>query len=93
VRPRRFVRLGVPIDEIPLVGVFACDSPHRPNPIAISIVELVGIEGTDLVVKGLDLYDGTPVLDIRPYTHGRVVKNFTVPDWYSRLLSRAGFSL
>jgi tRNA-Thr(GGU) m(6)t(6)A37 methyltransferase TsaA len=48
-------------------GVFATRSPHRPNPIGMSLVELVGVEGLVLTVKGLDLLEGTPVLDIKPY--------------------------
>ncbi|HXK17067.1 MAG TPA: tRNA (N6-threonylcarbamoyladenosine(37)-N6)-methyltransferase TrmO, partial [Polyangiaceae bacterium] len=48
-------------------GVFATRSPHRPNPIGMSLVELTGIEGLRLSVNGLDLLDGTPVLDIKPY--------------------------
>ena len=42
-------------------------SPARPNPIALSVVELLGIEGTTLRVRGLDCLDGTPLLDIKPY--------------------------
>lgn len=48
-------------------GVFATRSPHRPNPIGMSLVELKGIEGLVLSVEGLDLLDGTPILDIKPY--------------------------
>ena len=48
-------------------GVFATRSPHRPNPIGMSLVELKGIDGLVLTVEGLDLLDGTPVLDIKPY--------------------------
>jgi tRNA-Thr(GGU) m(6)t(6)A37 methyltransferase TsaA len=48
-------------------GVFATRSPHRPNPLGMSLVELTGIEGLVLSVKGLDLLDGTPVFDIKPY--------------------------
>jgi tRNA-Thr(GGU) m(6)t(6)A37 methyltransferase TsaA len=48
-------------------GVFATRSPHRPNPIGMSLVELTGIEGLVLSVGGIDLLDGTPVLDIKPY--------------------------
>ena len=48
-------------------GVFATRSPHRPNPIGMSLVGLTGIEGLRLSVSGLDLLDGTPVLDIKPY--------------------------
>lgn len=49
------------------VGVFATRSPHRPNPIGMSVVELVGIEGLVLRVRGLDILDGSPVLDVKPY--------------------------
>jgi tRNA (adenine37-N6)-methyltransferase len=48
-------------------GVFATRSPHRPSPIGMSLVELTGIDGLVLSVKGLDLLDGTPLLDIKPY--------------------------
>lgn len=48
-------------------GVFATRSPHRPNPIGMSLVELTGIDGLVLSVNGLDLLEGTPVLDIKPY--------------------------
>lgn len=48
-------------------GLFATRAPHRPNAIGMSLVELTGIEGLVLHVKGLDLLDGTPILDIKPY--------------------------
>ncbi len=48
-------------------GVFATRSPHRPNPIGMSLVELVGVDGLVLRVRDLDLLDGTPVLDLKPY--------------------------
>jgi tRNA (adenine37-N6)-methyltransferase len=48
-------------------GVFATRSPHRPNPIGMSLVELKAVEGLVLSVDGLDLLDGTPVIDIKPY--------------------------
>ena len=48
-------------------GVFATRSPHRPNPIGMSLVELTGVEGLVLSVDGLDLLNGTPILDIKPY--------------------------
>jgi tRNA-Thr(GGU) m(6)t(6)A37 methyltransferase TsaA len=48
-------------------GVFATRSPHRPNALGMSLVELTGIDGLVLSVKGLDLLEGTPVLDIKPY--------------------------
>lgn len=48
-------------------GVFATRSPHRPNAIGLSCVELVAVEGRCLRLRGVDLLDGTPVLDIKPY--------------------------
>ena len=48
-------------------GVLATRSPHHPNPIGLSAVELVSVDGPVLHVRGLDLIDGTPVLDIKPY--------------------------
>ncbi len=47
-------------------GTFALRSPNRPNPIASSVVSLIGVEGHVLLVKGLDCVDGTPVVDIKP---------------------------
>ena len=49
----------------PLKGVFATRSPHRPNPIAICVVEITDIQDTTLVVRGLDALDNTPLLDIK----------------------------
>jgi tRNA-Thr(GGU) m(6)t(6)A37 methyltransferase TsaA len=48
-------------------GTFALRSPARPNPIAMSVVKLLGIEGASLKVVGLDCLDGTPLLDLKPY--------------------------
>jgi tRNA-Thr(GGU) m(6)t(6)A37 methyltransferase TsaA len=48
-------------------GVFATRSPHRPSAIGLSCVELVAVEGRTLRLRGVDLLDGTPVLDLKPY--------------------------
>lgn len=48
-------------------GVLATRSPHRPNPLGLSCVELVAVEGRVLRLRGVDLLDGTPVLDLKPY--------------------------
>jgi tRNA-Thr(GGU) m(6)t(6)A37 methyltransferase TsaA len=53
--------------SIPSRGVLATRSPHRPNPIGITVVELLGLEGSRITVTGLDALDGTPILDIKPY--------------------------
>lgn len=55
-----------PMDD-QLHGVFATRSPYRPNPIALTVVELLRREGASLHVRGLDMLDGTPILDIKPY--------------------------
>uniref|UniRef100_A0A7C5TIL0 tRNA (N6-threonylcarbamoyladenosine(37)-N6)-methyltransferase TrmO n=1 Tax=Ignisphaera aggregans TaxID=334771 RepID=A0A7C5TIL0_9CREN len=87
VRPfRRFARLGMPVDQLPMVGVFATDSPHRPNPIALTIVKLLRIENNILYVDGLDLFNGTPILDIKPYTPSRRREYVEIPCWFKRAM-------
>ena len=49
------------------IGVFATRSPHRPNPIGLSCVELVDVQGLTITIRQFDLLDGTPILDIKPY--------------------------
>ena len=56
-----------PSDEHRSHGVFATRSPRRPNPIGLTVVELLRREGTSLYVRGVDMLDGTPVLDVKPY--------------------------
>ncbi|MFY9823137.1 MAG: tRNA (N6-threonylcarbamoyladenosine(37)-N6)-methyltransferase TrmO [Thermoanaerobaculia bacterium] len=55
-----------PADDRPH-GVFATRSPRRPNPLALTVVELLRREGRTLHVRGVDMLDGTPVLDLKPY--------------------------
>jgi tRNA-Thr(GGU) m(6)t(6)A37 methyltransferase TsaA len=69
------------------VGVFATRSPHRPNPIGMSVVKIERIEGLTLHLRDLDLLDGTPVLDLKPYVayadaypDSRSAAWLTVPD-------------
>ena len=50
------------------LGVFSICSPRRPNPLGLSVVEVLGIDDNIIQVKGLDMRDGTPVLDIKPLT-------------------------
>ena len=91
-RPRRLLRYGLTVEELPLVGVFCLDSPHRPNPIGLTVVELLERKRRTLRVKGLDAFDGTPVLDIKPYTPSRFVSNFRIPGWYKQLLEKVRHS-
>jgi tRNA-Thr(GGU) m(6)t(6)A37 methyltransferase TsaA len=66
-RSEGFELVGTPpIDDHPH-GVFATRSPRRPNPIGLTVVELLRREGSSLHVRGLDMLDGTPVLDLKPY--------------------------
>ena len=66
--------------ELPLVGLFATRSPHRPNPIGKATVRLLQRQGNILKVEGLDAFDGTPVIDIKPYLPGYdSAANATVP--------------
>jgi len=75
--------------DVPSVGIFATRAPIRPNPIGLTLVELVKHDGNVLLVKGLDALDGTPVLDIKPYPYwvkGRwiVVTDYRAPDYLRR---------
>ncbi|MDH5806866.1 MAG: tRNA (N6-threonylcarbamoyladenosine(37)-N6)-methyltransferase TrmO [Candidatus Methanomethylicaceae archaeon] len=88
VKPKRFAKFGIPLESIPTVGVFCTDSPHRPNPIALTIAKLLKIEKNKLYVDEIDLFDGTPVLDIKPYTEFRIFKDIKYPKWYSDLLEQ-----
>ena len=71
--------------DMPLTGVFAVRTMLRPNPIGLTLVELIKVEGNVLTVKGLDAYDATPVLDIKPYDFWDIAENAKVPDWWKKL--------
>ena len=62
-----FELIGTPPSDNRPHGVFATRSPRRPNPIGLSVVELLGRDGLALHVRGIDMLDGTPILDIKPY--------------------------
>jgi tRNA-Thr(GGU) m(6)t(6)A37 methyltransferase TsaA len=88
VRHKRLLRLGIDPGDLPEVGVFCTDSPHRPNPIALTIVEVVKREKNILYVRNLDLFNGTPILDIKPYTLDRMIMDVGFPEWYIKLKSK-----
>ncbi|HJJ76838.1 MAG: tRNA (N6-threonylcarbamoyladenosine(37)-N6)-methyltransferase TrmO [Methanocorpusculum sp.] len=67
-RSDRTLLLGRPSKDVPLKGVFANRSPNRPNPISLTLVKIVKIEDNKITVVGLEALDGTPVLDIKPYS-------------------------
>ncbi|MFQ6038925.1 MAG: tRNA (N6-threonylcarbamoyladenosine(37)-N6)-methyltransferase TrmO [Candidatus Aminicenantales bacterium] len=56
-------------------GVFSTRSPHRPNPLGLSVVRLLERSGSTLKVAGVDMIEGTPILDIKPYTPSELKKN------------------
>ena len=64
-------------------GVFALRSPARPNPIALSVAELIGIDGPRLEVRGLDCLDGTPLLDLKPYFASTDARPLAEVGWHA----------
>ncbi len=67
------------------VGVYATRSPSRPNRICLDLVELLERKGNTIRVKGLDAYNGSPVLDIKPYDRYDIIPEPRVPEWWLRL--------
>ncbi len=75
------------IKAVPKLGLLATRTPHRFNPIGFTVVRLIGKRGTVLRVEGLDAWDDTPILDIKPYTAKDAVKKIRMPGWV-KLLDR-----
>ncbi|TYZ69193.1 hypothetical protein PybrP1_004164 [[Pythium] brassicae (nom. inval.)] len=65
------------------VGLFSTRTPHRPNAIGLSLVKIDAVRGRVLEISGHDLVDGTPVLDVKPYTFADCVPTHTCPEWVS----------
>jgi tRNA-Thr(GGU) m(6)t(6)A37 methyltransferase TsaA len=82
-KARRDLVLQVPRHYREKRGTFALRSPARPNPIAMSVARLVGIEGTKLSVIGLDCLDGTPLVDVKPYFASTDAAADAVVGWHS----------
>lgn len=75
IRPKEhYAHVSPPWAEGKKVGLFASRSPNRPNPIGLSIVEVKKIDGNVIYTSGLDVYDNTPLLDIKPYIQDLDVK-------------------
>ena len=72
-------------EDMPLLGVFATRTPYRPNPIGLTLVELLEVKGNLITVRGLDAFDGTPILDIKPFDNWDLVEEAKVPDWWIKL--------
>lgn len=66
------------------IGIFASRSPHRPNPIGLSLAKLERIEGDTIYLSGIDLISGTPVLDIKPYVAESDFAADSVAGWVGR---------
>ena len=62
-------------------GIFSTRAPRRPNPIGLSVVRLTGVENTTLYIEDVDILDGTPLLDIKPY----------VPEFDHRQVDKIGW--
>jgi tRNA-Thr(GGU) m(6)t(6)A37 methyltransferase TsaA len=72
--------------DMPMVGVFACRSPARPNPLGVTRVKLLERSDTVLKVYGLDAINGTPVIDIKPYIpRTDLTEELRLPDWIDKL--------
>ena len=69
-------------------GVFSTRAPFRPNPIALTVVELLRREGRTLYVRGIDMLDGTPILDIKPYLSG-IAEDLLRRGWLGEAEARA----
>jgi len=74
-------------EDMPMVGILSQRAKDRPNPIGITSVELVNVEGNIISVKGLDAIDNTPLIDIKPYYPMYDCKEGAiVPEWVNRLM-------
>ncbi|MBI2182451.1 MAG: tRNA (N6-threonylcarbamoyladenosine(37)-N6)-methyltransferase TrmO [Deltaproteobacteria bacterium] len=90
VKPRGLLRRGYKLDELPLLGVFALDSPTRPNPIGLTLVRVRKREGNRIIVQGLDFFDRTPILDIKGYRPQYRADEYSLPEWYLKLAGERG---
>jgi tRNA-Thr(GGU) m(6)t(6)A37 methyltransferase TsaA len=71
--------------DMPLLGVFATRTNLRPNPIGLTLVELLDVKGNTLTVRGLDAFNGTRILDIKPFDFWDTAENAKLPDWWIKL--------
>ena len=68
----------------PAQGIFAARGRYHPNGLGLAVVELLTVDGATLTVRKLDAYDGTPLLDIKPYDSYDIVSEPRVPAWWQR---------
>lgn len=76
----------VPVQEM---GTFATRSPRRPNPLGLTLVKIIRVSGQKVIVDQIDAFDGTPILDIKPYLPNgdRVEEQVFLPPWFQHLLT------
>ena len=74
------------VGEVPEVGILACRCPQRPNPIGITTTQIISIKDNVVTVRGLDVINNTPILDIKPYTpQYDAAQDAKVPEWVNKL--------
>ncbi|KAK1322968.1 hypothetical protein QJS10_CPA02g01452 [Acorus calamus] len=91
-------KVRVPILQGGKMGVLATRSPHRPCPIGLTVAKVEAVDGHAILLSGVDLVDGTPVLDIKPYLpYSDSIQEATIPKWVvddrSLVVSSVNFSL
>ena len=68
-----------------LRGVFASRSPSRPNPVGLCVVRLHSVDGCEIKVENLDAFQGSPIVDIKPYLpRNDMIPDAKVPEWFNR---------
>ena len=79
----------IPFLDVHSHGVFATRAPQRPNPLGMSVVRLVRVKGNKLYIENVDMVDGTPLLDIKPYVPMFDVYKANRIGWLSRVATKA----
>jgi tRNA-Thr(GGU) m(6)t(6)A37 methyltransferase TsaA len=86
-RSKGYQLTGIPPTDDRPHGVFATRSPYRPNPLGLTVVELLGREGRNLRVRGVDMLDGSPILDVKPYMSGIPAEKLRL-GWFAEAEAR-----
>ncbi|MFW9906223.1 MAG: tRNA (N6-threonylcarbamoyladenosine(37)-N6)-methyltransferase TrmO [Candidatus Thorarchaeota archaeon] len=84
-----FPRVINPLSPVEEMGTFATRSPRRPNPLGLTLVKITRIQDLKVYVDYIDAFDGTPILDIKPYLPNgdRVEEQVFLPPWFQHLLT------
>ena len=73
-------------------GLFATRTPNRPNPVGLSVVKLIEVKGNELIIENIDMLDGTPVIDIKPYIPDFDEATEVKTGWYKNASGDKGIS-